>query len=253
MLVFDQLPSYKQGIAMRVSFGFDWKIFLPLIAVFVLAQPASAQNCRIALVLAMDVSKSVDSAEYDLQMQGMAAAFRNQDVIDAIMHPAGPVAIVAFEWSGERHQSAIAEWSLLLDIDDIERFASAFSGNRRTAFGQQTAIGPAVAVARNLLVRGPDCFRKVIDVSGDGYHNEGPTPPEVFGRLNFEDITVNALVVGGKARPSLQYYYVQEVLHGPGAFAIGTESYSDYGEAIKAKLLRELLPHTHLAANGMHE
>ncbi len=224
-----------------------------VVGIFLQAGQTQAQSCRLALVLALDVSKSVDSREYELQMLGMSAAFRDAEVQAAILHQAGPVAAVAFEWSGEHHQKAIAEWSFLLTGDDLNRFASAFENHRRTELGQRTAIGPAVGVAQNLLTSGPDCTRQVIDVSGDGYNNEGPTPPQVFSSLDFREITVNALVVGGKARPALLNYFEREVLHGPEAFAVETQDYSDYGEAIRLKLLRELFPPAALAASEIYD
>lgn len=230
-------------------FHISWMVF---VGTFLQASPISAQSCRLALILAMDVSKSVDSSEYDLQFRGMASAFRDADVQAAILQNAEPVAVAAFEWSGEHHQKAISEWSFLLSHDDLERFAMAFEDHLRTVMGQRTAIGPAVGVAQKLLEGGPDCIRRIVDVSSDGYNNEGPTPSQIFSSLNFSGITVNALVVGGIVRPALLDYYQREVLHGPDAFAMVTKDYTDYGEAIRMKLLREIMPSAALASIEMH-
>ncbi len=216
--------------------------------VLVISVPAEAVACRLALVLAIDVSKSVDPAEYDLQSQGLANAFRDKKVRAALMGYGEPVAAAAFHWSGEGHQAMVADWLLFMKHDDIDRFAERIGRHQRSDFVQRTAIGSALTFAKDLLARGPDCAQQVIDVSGDGYQNEGLAPLEVYEDLDFSEITVNALVVGGLARPELKLHFVNEVIHGPGAFALATQSFADYADAIRQKLLRELAPRDMVAS-----
>lgn len=211
------------------------KLLLPLICL-----PGAAVACPLALVLAIDVSRSVDPAEYTLQFNGLASAFRDADFQAAILAFDDPIAGAAFEWSGQDHQKVIADWTFLSDADAIERLAARLEEQRRSDYGQHTAIGSAVAFAHSLLELGPNCSWQAIDVSSDGYNNDGRTPGQVYGLLDFSEVTVNALVIGGETRPALKRYFETDVIHGPGAFALGTVSFADYPEAIRMKLLREL-------------
>lgn len=208
-----------------------------------LAFPARAETCRLALVLAIDTSKSVDSAEFALQFGGLALAFRDPEVRAAILSPGDPVAVAAFEWSGEAHQATVAGWTMLESPAAIDGLADTLAGRRRAYLAQWTSIGAALIHAHEVLARGPDCARRVVDVSGDGHHNDGPSPRNAYATRDFDGITVNALVVTGLQRPALADYFRREVAHGPGAFVMATEDFSDYAEAIRRKLLREMLPH----------
>ena len=205
--------------------------------------PSEAIACRLGLVLAVDVSKSIDSADYTLQFSGLANAFRDKRVQEAIFATGRPVAVSAFQWSGAAHQEIVAHWSLLLSLDDIEDFAKRLDGKRRNSSGQRTAIGSALEFGQELLARGPHCSRLVIDVSGDGYNNIGPEPSQVYQAHNFSGVTVNALVIGGLVRPELTRYFEDNVIKGPGAFTISTQGFADYSDAIRRKLLRELEDH----------
>ncbi len=211
------------------------KLLLPLFCL-----PGGAVACPLALVLAIDVSSSVDSSDYALELNGLASAFRDADVQAAILAYDDPIAVAAFEWSGQHHQIVIADWTLLSDAAAIERLAVRFEEQQRTVYGQRTATGSAIAFAHGLLVLGPNCSWHTIDVSSDGYNNNGPTPRQVYDQLDFSQVTVNALVIGGDTRPVLKRYFETEVIWGPGAFALGTGDYTDYPEAIRMKLLREL-------------
>ena len=213
------------------------------IAVFLLcliATPGEAWSCRLALVLAIDVSRSVDSREYRQQLQGLAQALRDEEVQAVLLDRGAPVALASFEWSSPGHQRLITDWALLLNIHHVEVMALQLDRTERSALGHHTAIGAALVYAKELLERAPDCAQQVIDLSSDGYNNQGPTPEAVYASNDFSAISVNALVVSGLKRPVLQQYFEERVIHGFGAFAVPTESYEDYAEAIKRKLLREL-------------
>lgn len=224
---------------------FSVKAMMLFLAVLVAAGEASA--CRLALVFAIDVSKSVDSADYDLQFQGLASALRDEEVQAAILNRREPVAVIAFEWSGAGHQTVVADWSLLMNPHHVGRFATKLERHQRTYRGQRTAIGSAIAFADTLFLGGPSCARRVIDISSDGYNNEGRRPGQVYVSYNLSEVTVNALVIGGLKRPELQRYFEAKVIRGPRAFALGTESFADYPETIRRKLLRELLPNDAVA------
>lgn len=206
-----------------------------------------AEQCDLALVLALDVSKSMDTTEFTLQIEGTAAALNDPSVQSAILNQGSHVAITAFEWSGETHQVLVDDWTMLRTRQDIEDFASSVLMHARGGRGKHTGTGTALEFAYQQLERGPACLRSVIDVSSDGYNNDGMSPEEFYASVPFDAFTVNALVVGGKSRPILWRYFETEVAYGPGAFSIATTSFADYAEAIKEKLLREILPPIHIA------
>ncbi len=215
-------------------------VLMIVLALFVVLSPRTASACRLALVIAVDVSKSVDSTDFKLQFQGLAAAFRDGEVQAALLSTREPVAVAALEWSGPQHQSLITDWYFIRDVAGAEFLASRFASHQRGAQGQKTAIGEAASFSRLLLARVPQCKRQVIDISGDGYNNAGRKPKEVYANGGFSGITVNGLVVGGITRLQLRKYFETEVIHGPGAFVIATHGFEDYAEAIRRKLLREI-------------
>lgn len=207
---------------------------------------APAEACRLALALAIDVSRSVDGREFALQFGGLADAFRDAEVRAAILGGEA-VAVAAFEWSGAARQAVAADWTLLERAGDIDRLADRLEGHARVSAEDWTSVGAALAFARRMLARGPACARRVIDVSGDGHHNDGPLPRQVYAGQDFGGVTVNALVVTGLARPKLMAWFEREVIRGPRAFALATRDFDDYGGAIRRKLLRELTPEAQLA------
>ncbi len=204
---------------------------------------AAALDCSAALVLALDVSSSVDPREYALQMQGVAAAFRDPAVIETILTPPGSgVMIAAFVWSGYQHQEVIVDWRWLGDEAAILGFAEAIGDTPRRHDHWPTALGRAAAYAAQLHARNPvPCQRQVVDVSGDGANNDGVGPDWHRARGTFEGITINGLVIRG-AEPDPAVYYREQLLHGPGAFLEVIETYADYAPAMLRKLLRELQP-----------
>ncbi|MEM9146754.1 MAG: DUF1194 domain-containing protein [Pseudomonadota bacterium] len=210
-----------------------------LLAAALLVQPAAAQ-CRLALVLALDVSSSVNSKEYAIQLGGLAQAFRTPEVIEAVLSPTGTgVAVLAFEWSGEGHQSLIADWSYLDDETAVASFATRLSAHRRTADGQSTAIGSALRFAARALDRAPACATQTIDISGDGETNDGPHPQRVRDSGILAGVTINGLVVQG-AYPNPVIHYRSHVMQGAEAFVAMARDFDDYPPVIIGKLLREL-------------
>jgi hypothetical protein len=206
--------------------------------------PPQALGCSLALVLALDVSSSVDAREDRLQRDGLAAALRAQSVREAF-RLAGPVAVHAFEWSGRNAQmDLLPGWQMVEGDADLDRIAAAIAASERSHDELPTALGAALGHAASLLRRAPDCARRVVDVSGDGISNEGFSPALAFEHFPFEGVTVNALIIGTEGAyeetARLVAWFRAEVLRGPGAFSIFAESYRDYEAAMETKLLREL-------------
>ncbi len=202
---------------------------------------AQDKACNLALMLALDSSSSIDAAEYEFQLKGLAAALIDPEVKEAIVNQDGMI-LYAYEWSGRYNQEIIVGWSFLKTEADIEAFAVKLAAHQRVRDDYPTAIGYSLGYAsgvfRKLRMR---CARKVLDVSGDGVHNEGFSPAIAYKVFDFYDVIVNGLVIKGD-NPDPESYYREHVLHGPGAFLEIANGYEAYQKAIKRKLLREIGP-----------
>lgn len=207
-------------------------------------RPADATpHCKLALVLALDVSGSVDQKEYRLQTQGLAQAFRSEEIIAAIRFPGNKaIAVTVLQWSGDPHQLQVIPWTLLSDDAAIASFANQIDNVERAFKPYSTAIGNALTFSAGLFQSNPyTCDRQVIDVSGDGPNNEGEDVEPARNRVVSTGITVNGLAILGP-REFLASYYRESVVGGNGAFVISANTFKDYPEAIRKKLLREIQP-----------
>lgn len=210
-----------------------------------MAGMAQAVECRLALLLALDVSSSVDAAEDQLQRGGVVSALIAPEVEAAFFAADQPVALAAYEWSGRYNQQVILDWTLIKDRAALVQAAETISKSRRSHNDFPTAMGYALGFGAKLFERAPRCLRKTIDVSGDGQNNEGFRPGIAYREFNFADVTVNGLVVNAaefESETGLIAYYQGEVLHGPGAFMVIANGFEDYERAMRRKLERELTP-----------
>lgn len=223
-----------------------------LALVLCLTGPARAE-CRLALALAVDVSRSIDAQDYVIQTDGLAAALSDRDVRAAIFGPEGKVALAIYYWSGRGYQDLVQPWVLL---DSPEALDAAIWEIRRTPRPESplsTALGEALSYGLDLMSDAPDCDRRVIDVAGDGRNNDGVSVARTYEREDFTGIVVNGLAVG-EHEADIVEYYSEELIRGPGSFVEVARHQTDYPEAIRRKLLRELesprigaLPLTHPA------
>ncbi|MGX9962305.1 DUF1194 domain-containing protein [Roseomonas sp. F4] len=196
----------------------------------------------IALCLAMDVSASVDFAEFNLMASGTAAAFRDPEVLAAATAgPRGAAAVALLLWSGPGAQDVAVGWTRIADAAGAEALAEAIENAPRLPSPGATATGEGMAAGLTLLARAPgDPTRLVLDVSGDGRHNAGRPPGPVRDLAVAAGLTVNGLAILNE-EPDLLAHYVEEVIGGPGSFAISCADTVDFAEAILRKLRRELL------------
>jgi hypothetical protein len=214
---------------------------------------ATAQEpCRLALVLAMDISSSVDPLEDALQRGGLAQALRAPEVVEAILsQPDRPVALAMFEWSGRVQQDMVLPWVMLRDAATIGAVADRIAFSRRSYAEFSTAIGHAIEYAHDLFRQGPACDARVLDISGDGVNNDGFGPTAAYDAFDFSQITVNALVIEVQeagtdhgitegADTGLADYFRQIVIRGPGSFVEVAAGFEDFERAMRRKLLREL-------------
>ncbi|MGF1444706.1 MAG: DUF1194 domain-containing protein [Pikeienuella sp.] len=210
------------------------------LAALLLATTPAGAGCRLALVLGLDVSSSVNSREYDIQLQGLARAFRVPEVRAALLTPPGAwVAVTAFEWSGSGHQVTIADWTLLDSPGAIDAFSAQLSRHIRSRNDQPTGIGEALRFAAQRFAAGPACARRTVDLSGDGANNDGPTPNFYRSQGLLEGLTINGLVVQGAA-DAPEIFYREQVMQGPNAFVALARDFDDYPAVIIGKLLREV-------------
>ncbi|MEM9975350.1 MAG: DUF1194 domain-containing protein [Pseudomonadota bacterium] len=212
---------------------------------------AAEAACRLALLLALDVSGSVDEAEYVLQLAGVAQALEDSEVRHALMAlPAAPVSLAVFEWSSAGYQREVLGWTSLSEEADIFAVAAHLRGWRRAVAPEATGIGAALRHAADVFNAGPICWRKTLDVSGDGKNNDWPLPRDIYADGLLAGVTVNGLIVGqewlrgGDERmlgvAELSAYYRANVIRGPGAFVEVAIGYDDFANAMTRKLLREV-------------
>ncbi len=201
---------------------------------------AAAAACRLALLLALDVSSSVDDVEYRLQRTGLAAALNAPDVRHAILQGGqGHVALAVYEWSGRYRQKVLLEWLALRSSGDIDRAVATLAQGDRAERMHPTAMGYGLGYGARIMQRGPDCTRQVIDVSGDGVNNEGFGPRLAYKHFPLSDVTVNGLVILGHDREVLNFYRGQ-VIRGRNAFVEVANGFEDFEAAMARKLYREI-------------
>lgn len=163
-----------------------------ILASLLLAAPA-ASACDIALMLAVDVSGSVDGAEYRIQMDGLAAALTDRSISNALVASNAQIALM--QWAGTGRQTVVVNWTEITHPDDVAAFAFQVATVPRLWRDFSSAIGEALALAIPYFAIVDHCERFVIDVSGDGISNEGVYPRDVRPDLEAAGITVNALVI----------------------------------------------------------
>lgn len=202
--------------------------------------PTQAQpQCRLALQLGMDVSASVDAAEYQLQITGLASALLDEAVVEAFLNGPGPVALSVFEWSGRFQQDVLVDWTLIESEADLTAAAERILRATRTHQDFPTALGYALGFAAERFAEAPPCLFQTLDISGDGQNNDGFPPEAAYQHFAFDGITVNGLAIGGASR-LIEDYYAAELIHGPGAFVEYAPSHQEFADTMRRKLEREL-------------
>jgi hypothetical protein len=225
----------------------------PVLALGVLfpAGSSSAQSREpvdVELVLAVDISVSMTAAELEIQRDGYAAALTDPEVVRAITSGAhGKVAITYFEWAGVTYQKVIVPWTLVAGRADAERVADMISVLPAWQ-PRRTSISGALDFGADLLAESPfKGLKRIIDVSSDGANNEGPAMAATRDAVVRQGITINGLpILSGEAPqiydvPDLDRYFAECVMGGPGAFVTPVSGWKQFPEAIRRKLLLELV------------
>jgi Ca-activated chloride channel homolog len=195
----------------------------------------------LAMVLAVDGSASVTYEEFGLIAGGMATALRDPAVLHGLTGgPAKAALLSLLLWSGAGQQEVITGWTRIGSDGELNAFADEVDNMPRTVPAGQTAIGEALLAALTLLSNAPvAASRSIVNVIGDGRSNQGIAPGPVRDRMAAVDITINGLCILHE-EPDLLQSYSDEVIGGPGAFAVTCASYADFTEAMRQKLAREL-------------
>jgi Protein of unknown function (DUF1194) len=214
---------------------------LPLGALVVTQPAIAATQVAVQLVLAVDVSGSVDQGRFELQRQGYAEAFRSSVVQQAIRSTVtGSVAVVLLQWTGPSLHVVAVDWSFISDAASAERFAAAIEHAPRALFGGGTSISGAIDYAMTLFPRSPfQGVRRVIDVSGDGANNRGRFAEDARDEAVQAGVVINGLPIL-TLEPELGEYYRDSVIGGSGAFVIAVRSYEEFAQAIRRKLVVEI-------------
>ncbi len=212
----------------------------------------AAQQCRQALALGLDVSLSVDPAEFRLQREGLARALLDDAVVNALLtHSQAHVELAVFEWSSAYEQALVVDWTPVESRQALAGIARLLTDTPRVGRLGRTALGAAMRFGHDMLRRRPGCTRRTLDMSGDGLSNTGPDPASVRAAMEAARITVNGLVIGrAPGTPGsgevdirrLSRYFRDNVIAGPSAFVESVQGFAAYEAAMRRKLLRELAP-----------
>jgi len=210
----------------------------PVLALALGLSAAPVRACDTALVLAIDVSGSIDSADYRLQTEGLLAALSDPGVVEALVR--GEVALAVVQWSGADQQALSLPWQRMLSPGAVSAFADRAAAMPRAFSGSDTAVGQALRFAQAQFDAVPDCVHRVIDVSGDGQENSGFTDAKARAEAVAARVMINAIAIEdpGPAAPITSYY--QRRIVTPGGFVMTARGLQDYAGTLRLKLLREL-------------
>ena len=217
------------------------------------APPARAvEQVDLLLVLASDVSRSVDTAKYQLQREGYAAAMTDPRVVEAIRSgPHGRIAICFVEWSGATSQRVVIGWTIVGDAASARKISDQMIELPR-GFADRTSISAGIDFAVAQFERSPFAApRRTIDVSGDGTNNSGRDVATARDEAIAKGITINGLVILSEnplpwnpehTNPpgGLAEYYRKNVIGGPSAFVMVAENHGSFGQAIIKKMIAEI-------------
>ena len=214
------------------------------------ARPAFAAGnpVDVLLVLAVDVSRSVDEDEARLQREGYRSAVSDAAVVEAIRGGMiGAVGIAYVEWAGAEYQRQVLPWLRIAGAADATAWSEKLAEAPRASLSW-TSISGALDFSLKILNDAPfEAMRRVIDVSGDGVNNSGGAVELARDRVVAAGVTINGLPIVND-RPTfgripaipLDDYYRENVIGGPGAFVIVAEDFYSFGNAVKRKLIREI-------------
>lgn len=231
------------------------RTLLLLTAALVAALPSfasAAEQVDLLLVLAADVSRSIDAEKFQLQREGYATAISDPRVLEAIGSGRnGRIGLTFVEWSGVGSQRVVIDWTMIADAQSAKGFGDRMLEAPRS-FADRTSISGAIEFAMGQLARAPfESARRTIDISGDGTNNAGRDVIPARDEASAQGVTINGLVILSQTplawNPDhtnppggLENYYRDHVIAGPGAFVMAAQSFDSFGQAIVKKMIAEV-------------
>src|SRR6201998_1075710 len=223
-----------------------------LLALFSVSGEARSDGVDLEVILAADVSRSIDDAEFDLQRKGYAAAVTDPRVPAAIHgRPGAAIGVSFIEWSGDEDQQVVADWTEIRDEEDAGSMAAAILAAPRSFMGR-TSISAAIDFAVSHFTKSKwQASRRIIDVSGDGTNNSGRAVTEARDQSISQGVTINGLAIIND-KPNLGYsahtqppgglplYYRQNVIGGTNAFLLVVQDFNSFADAMAQKLAKEI-------------
>ena len=227
-------------------------VLIALFGCLFTAPAARAETVDLLLVLAADVSRSIDDGEFELQRKGYASAMTDPRVLKAIVggkHHA--IAVTFVEWAGDQEEKTVVDWTVIRDEEGAGGVASAILSAPRSFLGR-TSISAAIDYSVDAFSSAPAVSEKrVIDISGDGTSNSGRIVTEARDQAVAKGITINGLaIINTAANPGFAYhthppgglpnYYKENVIGGHGAFLLVVQDFGTFADAIAQKLVAEI-------------
>jgi hypothetical protein len=202
----------------------------------------------MVLVLAVDVSRSIDEEEARLQREGYQAAMVHPQVVAAVTGGAvGAIGVAYLEWAGFEYQRVVVPWTRLGSAAECARWADRLGAAPRDSMAWTSISGALIAAGRALAGCPFLAARRVVDVSGDGVNNSGPPPEMIRDELVAAGVVINGLPIvndrpnfGRVPSEALEPHYRERVIGGEGAFLVVAEDFAQFGAAIRRKLVTEI-------------
>ena len=221
-------------------------------ALLAIPESARAQATDLLLVLAADVSRSIDENEFALQRKGYSAAVTDPRVLAAVRGGAtGTIAICFVEWSGAGEQNVVADWTLIRDEEDAGGLAAVILGAPRSFIGRTSISGAIDFAMERFAAAASRANRRIIDISGDGTNNSGRPVTDARDEALAQGVTINGLaIINDKPNPGYAFHtqppgglpewYRQNVIGGAGAFLRVVEDFHSFADAMTNKLVSEI-------------
>src|SRR5712672_3288399 len=227
-------------------------VAIVILGFFSVTGEARSAGVDLEVILAADVSRSIDDAEFDLQRKGYAAALTDPRVLAAIHGRQGAAIGVCFiEWSGDEDQQVFVDWTEIRDEEDAGSMAAAMIAAPRSFMGR-TSISAAIDFSMAHFTKSKwQASRRIIDISGDGTNNSGRAVTEARDQAISQGVTINGLTIIND-KPNLGYsahtqppgglplYYRQNVIGGTNAFLLVVQDFNSFADAMAQKLAKEI-------------